>query len=212
MGGGICWKCHQAIRQNEGVSLIAHLTSFASRLGFLHSRCGPPQVLDHRRNRLEALRAANHLREVSSDVQAFVAVREYPAPHGMLIISPETPRQLQGESGDLMSVWLNDVFEHGFTLAMPDVLDATPDDIPGWEIRAIDGLLTCASNDETLFEGTPERPNEWNDILHKEGKCLVLVAALGVSTNELGWDTARALNELARQGLVACGCVAAVNF
>jgi len=91
LSGGKCWDCGEPIRAIDAVSLIAHLAPVGTWTGFLHFRCGPPQILDARRDRRAALRMADYLAEVSSDVQGFVVVRNYPAPHGVLVVSPETP-------------------------------------------------------------------------------------------------------------------------
>jgi hypothetical protein len=108
MGGGNCKLCGDAIRPADQVSLVAHLTSAGDRVGFLHYRCGPPQILDDQRSRHASLRMAEYLKEVSVDVQAFALIRDYPAPHGVLVVSAETPSLAREEKG-----------RHDYTLVEP---------------------------------------------------------------------------------------------
>lgn len=51
LSGGKCWDCGEPIRAIDAVSLIAHLTPVGTWTGFLHFRCGQPQILDARRDR-----------------------------------------------------------------------------------------------------------------------------------------------------------------
>lgn len=146
MGGGTCWDCEKPILPVDAVSLIAHLTPLGTRTGFLHFRCGPPQIMDDRRSRRAALHMADYLAEVSSDVQGFVVVRSYPAPHGVLVVSPTTPTSARTETGDGTNLWLGFVLKQGFLPVAADVMDAIPELLPGWTIDFRHGLLVCGTN------------------------------------------------------------------
>jgi hypothetical protein len=209
MSGGTCWDCRKPIRARDAVSLIVHLTQIGSRVGFLHFRCGPPQILDGRRSRRAALRLEDYLAEISSDVQGFVVVRSFPAPHAMLVVSPETPIAAVLETGDNKSFFLESVLEHGFLPIGPDVLDAAPELLPGWTVDLREGLLVCgADGSRNLISADLEISDAWRDAVRSEGSCLVVVAGIGVSTSEIGPGFAAALNDLAERGLVVAGIVA----
>jgi hypothetical protein len=210
MSGGTCWDCDKPIRAADAVSLIAHLTPLGARAGFLHFRCGPPQIMDGRRNRRAALHMADYLAEVSSDVQGFVVVRNYPAPHGVLVVSPETPIGARTETGDGMNLWLEFVLKQGFLPVAPHVMHATPELLPGWTVDFRDGMLVCSADEgRGLIEATLETSDTWREAVRREGQCLVVVAGLGLSSDEVGSGFDAALNVLAGRGLVVAATVSA---
>lgn len=207
-GGGDCKLCGDAIRPTDQVSMVARLTSAGYSIGFLHYRCGPPQTLDDRRSRRASLRMAEYLREVSADAQAFALIRDYPAPHAVLVVSAQTPSLAREENGDTTRPWLNLALEQGFTRIAPDVLDAAPALLKGWCLDVTGELIECGTDHLKLFSGTLDIPSGWFEALQAEGQCLVIAAGLGVSSTELGSDAVGALNALAAKGLVACTRVA----
>lgn len=209
-GGGNCWYCHEVIRSRDDVSLIVHLTSAAGRIGFAHLRCVPPQVIDDRRSRRAAVRMSQHLSEVSSDVQGFVAIRGHPSPHGVLVVSPTVGIAARDEDGDHANPWLDQAFEHGFVPIGPDVLDAGTSPLAGWQIDVTGDHVVCGDGERSLITGDLSIPPEWLDTLQREGECLVLATGLGVSSNETDGGVDALLNLLARRGLVA-GAVVAVG-
>ncbi|HTW97599.1 MAG TPA: hypothetical protein VMD59_02420 [Acidimicrobiales bacterium] len=150
-----------------------------------------------------------YLAERSTDVQGFVVLRSSPEPHGVLVVSPETPLRAREEDGDSVSPWLDLLLKQGFVPVGPDVMDVRPARLPDWRVDVVDGFLTCGTNDRLLISGALEVPEQWRAAVREEGQCVVLVAALGVSSNELGPDFDAALNSLASGGLVACAAVAA---
>ena len=123
LGGGHCWSCNAKIHHTEDVSLVVHKTAAGGRVGFLHFRCGPPQLLDVSRNRRAAIAMGRYLRERSTDAQAFVVVRSYPSPHGVLVVSLDASLSARAENGDLMTPWLDNALRAGFVLLAPDVFD-----------------------------------------------------------------------------------------
>lgn len=208
LGGGSCWLCNDPIHASDRVSMVAHLTSTGDRLGFLHYRCAPPQILDERRSRQASLRMAGYLKDASTEAQAFALLRDYPTPHGLLVVSAETPSLAQEENGDTTTPWLSLVLEQGFTPLGPDVLDATPGLLPGWRLDVAGDQVVCGHGDHQLYVGALDIPDEWRSALQEEGQCVVVAVGLGISSTELGNEALGALNALAGRGLVACAGVA----
>lgn len=169
----------------------------------------PPQVLDDRRSRRAAIHMEQHLLERSTDVQGFVVVRRWPDPHGVLVVSLETPLRGREGDGDSVSPWLDLRFEQGFAPVAPDVMDVRPALLPDLHVDVVGELLTCGTGDRLLISAELEVPAEWRGAVRKEGQCVVVAVGLGISSNELGLDFDGALNTYARGGLVACAAVAA---
>lgn len=211
LGGGTCWGCSSKIRGTDDVSLIAHTAPTGGRIGFIHVSCGPPQIIDSHRNRQAAIQMNRYIENRFLDVQAFVMGREYPSPHGLLVVSPESGFTYKTENGETINPWLTTWLEAGFALLAPDVLDATPAIVEGWSLRVEGGKITCGSSEGALFEGEIDTPRPWLEIIASERQCVVLVVGIGVDSTELGPGTGSALNLLASKGAVAGGTVEVTN-
>lgn len=198
--GGRCWDCQRPIRPDEAVSVLVHMTATSSRMGFAHAGCVPPQVLDRRRNRRAALRSNEYLQDRSTDVQAFVVYREYPAPKAMLVVSPEVAVRFRPDGGEVASPWLDWLCAAGFGPVAPDILDAQPDHISEWEVDIEGEVLRCGGSTTALFQGRLDLPQPWRVALKEDGECVVLAAARGVISSS-GRARER-LNDLAQRGLV----------
>lgn len=166
-------------------------------------RCGPPQIIDDRRNRRAAIAMARDMKERSTDAQAFVVVRGFPAPYGLLVVSPDASFSARAENGELLSPWLDLSLRDGFAPLAPDVFDATPDEVEGWTLRVEGGNVVCGSSDGALFDGSLEMPQAWLNAIASERRCVVIVASIAVDSNVLGRGFEPALNLLASRGLVA---------
>ena len=207
LGGGRCWACHGKIHHTDDVSLVVHETAAGGKVGFVHFRCGPPQLIDNRRNRRAAIAMDRYLKERSTDAQAFVVARNYPSPHGMLVVSPEVGPSVIAENGELLNPWLDLSLTAGFAPLAPDVLDAAPDTVEGWNLRMEGSSVVCEAPGGRLFDGRLETPEPWLDAVISERRCVVLVAGISVDSNVLGRGFELGLNLLASKGLVAGGTV-----
>lgn len=192
MGGENCWVCPGSIRPSDDVSLIVQLAPTGCRLSFTHFKCAPPQIVDDRRNRRVALAFDRYLGERSADAQAFALWRNFPSPHAVLVVSQETPMRTRADNGDSVQPWLNRTLEEGFSLIPPDVLDADPEELPGWSLRVEGRNVICGSIDGALYEGRLDMPSAWLEALAYDRRCLVLASAIGISSDELG-DNRRVL-------------------
>ncbi len=119
-------------------------------VGFIHRRCGPPQIIDRRRNRPAAIAQHHYLAECVTDAQAFAATRNYPSPHVMLVVSPSSPMAVTTDNGEAIKPWLDVALEAGFVPVAPAVVDAAPEVLRGWSLR-IDG-------DDTVVCDSPKGP------------------------------------------------------
>lgn len=207
LGGGHCWACNEKIHHTDDVSLVVHKTPAGGRVGFIHFRCGPPQLRNERRNRRAAIAMERYIRERSTDAQAFVVFRNYASPQGVLVVSLETPVAQRTHNDEPVSPWLDLSFQDGFIPLAPEVLDAEPEAVEGCNLRIEGANVVCQSPRGRLFEGKIETPEPWLNAISSERRCLVLVAGLGVDTNVLGPGAGPALDLLASQGLVAGGTV-----
>lgn len=204
MAGGNCWTCHGRIELSADVSLVAHATSVGLRAGFVHFACAPPQLIDDRHNRRAAIRMNGRLADMASTVQGFVALKKYPAPHGLLVVSPESVMRAREQNGDVTSLWFGLVLEQGFSLAAPDLMDVVPDLLEGWTVDiSVDGIFTCGDGTSELISAPLTVPEEWRSAVRKEQECVVVACASGISSDEMGSAVESGLNYLASRGLVA---------
>jgi hypothetical protein len=212
MGGGNCWTCRGRIEVSDEVSLVAHATGVGLRVGFVHFRCAPPQFIDDRRNRRSAIQMRGRLADMASTVQGFVALRKFPAPHCLLVVSPESMMRAREENGEVTSLWFGEVLEQGFSLAASDLMDVVPDLLEGWVVHiSVDGMLTCGGGTSVLISAPLNVPEAWRGAVKVEGECVVIACASGVSSDEMGSAFEAGLNYLASRGLVAHARVSAGN-
>ena len=207
LSGGNCWSCEGTIHHVDDVSLILHKTPVGGKIGFLHLRCGPPQILDSGRNRRAAIAFESYFRDRSTDAQAFAVVRNYPYPHALLVVSQEASFSAREENGDVTSPWLNLCIEAGLITLCPDVFDASPALVDGWSLRIEGDKVVCGSPRGPLYEGSLETPADWLEALAQERRCIIFVTGLGVNSDTVGDGFEPALNLLASRGLVAGGAV-----
>lgn len=207
LGGGSCWACEARIHHTDDVSLAAHKTPAGARVGFIHFRCGPPQLRNDRRNRRAAIAMDHFIKERFSDVQAFVAFRNHASPQGVLVVSPGTPLAARADNDEAVSLWLDLSLGTGLIPIAPKVLDTEPGLVEGWSLRIEGPNIVCQSPRGRFFEGKLETPEPWLNAISSERRCLVLAAGLGVNINTLRRGAEVALDLLASQGLVAGGAV-----
>ena len=157
LGGGWCLACGATIHHVEDVSLIVHATSVGAKVAFVHMRCGPPQLLDARRNRRAAIAMDTYFKDRCGDAQAFVAYRSDPAPRGMLVVTQQATVKSWVDNGELVSPWLDLCLTAGLVPIAPDVLDAVPELVDGWALR-VDGHgdLVCSTPLGDLYDVRPE--------------------------------------------------------
>jgi hypothetical protein len=198
-----CWKCGMPMRAEDDVSLVAQTTSVGGRVGFVHMRCAPPQLIDTRRSRRAALAFDRYFESASSDVPGFMIVRDYPAPHGLLVVSAESGIKARGEDGETLSPWLELLFSKGFVPVVPDVFDAAPEPSDGWVVEVQGETVRCGTQTMALFTGELTIPPQWREAVSREQQCMVLAVAVGVSSSAVGDETGAALNALASRGSVA---------
>ncbi|HZT96402.1 MAG TPA: hypothetical protein VFB34_06150, partial [Chloroflexota bacterium] len=202
LNGGNCWACEGGIHHPDDVSLVVRVTAVGGKTGFIHMRCGPPQILDERRNRRAAIAMSKYLLERGTDAQAFAGVRSYPAPHSMLFVSLEAPVSATAENGERTSPWLDLLLGDGLQLLPPDVFDAQPQIVDGWTLRIAGSNVTCQTPRGALSEGLLEMPKPWLAALAAERSCVVVATGIAVDGDRLGPDLEPALNSLAANGLV----------
>lgn len=125
-------------------------------------------------------------------------------------MSPETPISARTETGDGKSLWLEFVLDQAFVPVGSDVMDAIPDVLASWTVDLRDGVAVCsADGGHELIAAPLETSDMWRDSVRSEGQCLVVVAGLGLSTNEVGIGFHAALNAMADRGLVVAATVSA---
>ena len=207
LGGGRCWVCQRTIRPSDDVSLVVDQTSAGARLGFLHYRCGPPQLHDRRRDRRAAIAMARYLKNRAAEVQAFALFRSYPFPRAVLVVSQEAAVPARTENWELTNPWLALNLEMGLTLVAPQVEDASPDEVEGWTLRIEGSKVVCETPRGALYDGPLDLPGPWLSALANERRCLVLVAGQGIDSNVLEGGSVPALNLLAGRGMLAGGTV-----
>lgn len=203
LSGGKCWSCGLKIHHVEDVSLVVNETAVGGHVGFIHLRCGPPQIHNSRRNRRAAHAFDRYMRDRSSDAQAFTVVRNYPHPHGVLVISLQAPITTKAENGDVVNPWFNMALEAGMIPLAPDVFDADPEPAEGWSLQVVGDDVVCDSPIGRLYVGGANARACWLEAVAGEGLCLAVAVGLGVSSHDLGAGCAPALNLLASKGLVA---------
>jgi len=143
-----------------------------------------------------------YLVERSTDVQAFVALRTDPAPHGLLVVSPETGVRARYDNGDPATPWLELLSAEGFAPSDLDPSSSSPELLPDWELRLVGAEVRCGREGRLLYEGDLEIPPEWREAVIAEGECVVLEAGIGVCSQELGSALGESLATLSARGLV----------
>ena len=68
--GGHCWSSHGKIHHSGDVSLIVHKTPAGGKVGALHFRCGPPQIIDSGRNRRATIAFDRYIQDRSHGATA----------------------------------------------------------------------------------------------------------------------------------------------
>ncbi len=205
--GAACRNCGSSVRPDEGWCVVVRQTAVGAAAGVVHHRCGPPQVLDQRRNRTASISFARYEDDRAQDVQAFPAVRSDPAPRALFVVSQVAPFRARTESGKWVSPWFAGCLEAGFTLLAPPVLDAVPNFIDRWTLSVEGSVVTCGPPADALYVGPAETPRPWVQALLAERQCILLVAGVGISSDITGARCRDALDNLAHKGLLAGGTV-----
>ncbi len=203
LNGGQCWLCGGRLHRIDDVSLVVDETALTGILGFIHYRCGPPQISDRRRNRRAAIERDAFREDGSTDAQAFASLRNYPAPHAALVVSQQMVPFAMVDNGDTISSWFDSVLAAGLDLIAPDWMDAVPAQLDEWTLQIEGDRVVCGLKDHPLYVGQVDMPEPWLDALAAERQCVVFVAGVGVDSSRLAEESWDGLNLLAEQGLLA---------
>ena len=113
------------------------------------------------------------------------------------------------ENGDPSTPWLELLSEAAYMPTGVDPTEATPDLLRDWELCFGETDVRCGGMETAVYVGRLEMPAEWREVVSVEKECVVLVAGLGVCSQELGSETGDALSLLASRGLVLAAKVTA---
>jgi hypothetical protein len=204
--GAQCWQCGKEIRRSHPAALVMQLTSIGVRAGFVHAKCGCSQVVDLRTNRTASLKTEDWFRGASTEVQAFVAVRDYPAPRALVVVSSESPVWLLDSDESESLSWLTtQALERGMVPVAPPLLDSAPPPGANWAVKfsASSEHLTVQTDDQCLYDGSADHLEDWCVAVRTERKCVVFCSQVGVRSNLLEGATLATLDAFARRGFVA---------